>query len=263
MSEVSDADIQRGAEMLRVAAEKGEPCPPLSSFLPADDLDVGYAVQDANTAYWLEQGRRLVGRKIGLTAKAVQAQLGVDQPDFGMLYADMAYADGAEIPLSRLLQPKIEGEIAFVLGDDLDSDNLTITDVMSAIDYAVAAIEIVDSRVADWKITIMNTIADNASSGLYVLGSEPKALGEFDPRLCGMVIEHAGDPVATGAGAACLGNPLNATLWLAQTMVKAGRPLMAGDTVLSGALGPMVPVNGPGVYELRINGLGSVRANFV
>ncbi|MBL4894845.1 MAG: fumarylacetoacetate hydrolase family protein, partial [Emcibacter sp.] len=213
--------------------------------------------------HWLKAGRRLVGRKTGLTAKSVQAQLGVGQPDFGMLYADMAYADGEDVPLDRLLQPKVEGEIAFVLKEDLDQEQMTITDVMRAIDYAVAAIEIVGSRIADWNIKIMDTVADNASSGLYVLGTEPRQLSELDLHLCGMVIEHQGEPVSTGAGAACLGNPLNATLWLAKTMVKVGRPLKAGDTILSGALGPMVPVTGPGVYELRISGLGSVRASFV
>lgn len=256
-------ELVKAAEMLRRAHEEGIPCAALHDFIDADDIAAGYAIQNINTDHWLEGGRKLVGRKTGLTAKSVQAQLGVGQPDFGMLYADMAYADGQDVPLDRLMQPKVEGEIAFVLKRDLGQEDMTLTDVMQAIDYAVAAIEIVDSRIADWDIKIMDTVADNASSGLYVLGTAPRKLSDIDLHLCGMVIEHQGDPVSTGAGAACLGNPLNATLWLAKTMVEVGRPLKAGDTILSGALGPMVNVTGPSVYELRISGLGSVRASFV
>ena len=152
--------------------------------------------------------------------------------------------------------------IAFVLGRDLDGDQLTVADLFRAIDYAVPAIEIVGSRVADWDIRITDTIADNASSGLYVLGSRPVRLTDFDMRACGMVMEKAGEPVSVGAGAACLGSPLNATLWLAQVMAEAGRPMRAGDTVLSGALGPMVAVAPGDVFDVRIEGLGSVRAAF-
>jgi len=263
MTNVNEADLTKAAEMLRNAHDTHVPCKALHDFVDADDIEAGYAIQNINTDHWVKQGRRLVGRKTGLTAKSVQNQLGVGQPDFGMLYADMAYADGEDVPLSKLMQPKIEGEIAFVLKDDLDQEQLTITDITRAIDYAVAAIEIVDSRIANWNIKIMDTVADNASSGFYVLGSEPRSLSEIDLHLCGMVIEHLGEPVSTGVGLACLGNPLNACLWLAKTMVEVGRPLKAGDTILSGALGPMVSVDGPGVYELRISGLGSVRASFV
>ena len=256
-------DIIKAAEILRKAHEDHVPCPPLHDFIDADDIEAGYAIQNINTEHWIKAGRRLVGRKTGLTAKAVQSQLGVGQPDFGMLFADMSYADGEDIPLSRLLQPKIEGEIAFILKRNLTDEQLTISDVMGAIDYAVPALEIVDSRVENWDIKIMDTVADNASSGLYVLGSSPRKLSEIDLHLCGMVIEHQGEPISTGAGAACLGNPLHACLWLAKIMVKSGRPLKAGDVILSGALGAMVNVTGAGVYELRISGLGSVRASFV
>ncbi|RMF09089.1 MAG: 2-keto-4-pentenoate hydratase [Alphaproteobacteria bacterium] len=262
MAKVDRKAIEAAAKKLREAHETGKPCAPLNTDIPGDDLEAGYAIQDVNTDFWVAQGRRLVGRKTGLTAKAVQKQLGVDQPDYGMLFADMAYGDGEEIPMSRLIQPKIEGEIAFVLGRDLNREGLTMADVLSAVDYAVVALEIVDSRIADWQIRIMDTIADNASSGLYVLGTEPRALGTFDPWSCGMVIEHKGEPISVGAGAACLGNPLTATLWLARKMVEVGRPLMAGDTILSGALGPMQPITPGGTYELRISGLGSVRASF-
>lgn len=247
---------------LRTAAETRKACPPLNQEFAADDVATGYAIQNINTAHWLATGRKLAGRKIGLTSQAVQRQLGVDQPDFGMLYADMAYGDGEPVSMSRLIQPKIEGEIAFVLGRDLDREGLTMADILSAVDYAVAALEIVDSRIADWKIKFVDTVADNASSGLYTLGAMPRRLDAFDPYACGMVLEHKGEPVSTGAGAACLGNPLTATLWLAKKMVEVGRPLKAGDTILSGALGPMVTVSPGGVYELKISGLGSVRAVF-
>lgn len=254
--------IEEAARRLWEAAQSGTPCAPIRDLLTDGDVDAAYAVQEINTRRGLEAGRRLVGRKIGLTSRAVQTQLGVDQPDYGMLFADMAVAEGEEIPLSKVCQPKVEAEIAFVLGDDLDDEQLTIADVMSAVDYAVAAIEIVGSRVADWNIRILDTVADNASSGLYVLGGEPRMLGEFDPRLCGMVMEKRGEPVSVGAGAACLGNPLSAALWLAKVMARVGRPLKAGDTILSGALGPMVPAAPGDVFEARINGLGSVRCAF-
>ncbi len=256
------SNIEKAADLLLEAHASGTPCAPVRDLLNGGDVDTAYAVQEINTNRWLQTGRRLVGRKIGLTSKAVQKQLGVDQPDYGMLFADMDVAEGEEIDVSRVLQPKVEAEIAFVMGDDLDSDQLTVADVMGAVDYAVAAIEVVGSRVADWDIRILDTVADNASSGLYVLGQEPKRLGEFDPRLCGMVMERGGEPVSVGAGAACLGSPISATLWLARVMAKVGRPLAKGDVVLSGALGPMAPVAPGDVVEARIQGLGSVRAAF-
>lgn len=254
--------IETLAARLRRAGETGEACAPVRAELPERDLDAAYAVQEANTNVWLEAGRRPAGRKIGLTSKVVQTQLGVDQPDFGMLWADMAVADGEEIAPGAVMQPKIEGEISFVLADDLAMEMPSVADVTSAIAYACASIEIVGSRIANWDISIVDTIADNASSGLFVLGNAPHMLEDFDSRLCGMVVEHRGEPVSVGAGAACLGNPLNAVTWLAREMVTRGRPLRAGDIVMSGALGPMVPVTPGEVYEVRINGLGSVRAAF-
>ncbi len=258
---LSNDDIQQAAARIRDAADSGIACAPLSADYPGGTIADAYAVQEANTAWALGKGRRLVGRKIGLTSRAVQAQLGVDQPDFGMLFADMAIADGEEVPYSSLLQPKLEGEIAFVLGKPLADPDIGLTDVIGAIAYCLPAIEIVDSRIADWRIGIFDTIADNASSGLYVLGATPRRIDAVDLRLCGMVVEHRGEPVSTGAGLACLGNPLNAALWLARKMVEVGRPLGEGDTILSGALGPMVPAIRGEMYEVRINCVGSVRAS--
>lgn len=242
--------------------KSGRPCKPIRDLLKKGDVDSAYAIQQINTDIWIQEGRRAVGRKIGLTAKSVQTQLGVDQPDYGILYADMEVVDGDEIDSSRLMQPKVEGEIALVLDNDLVDEQLTLIDLMDSVAYALPAIEIVGSRIAKWDITILDTIADNASSGLYVLGTRPVGLHELDLRLCGMVMENHGDQVSVGAGVACLGNPLNAALWLARKMVDVGMPLMAGDTIMTGALGPMAPVTPGDVVEVRIGGLGSVRAVF-
>jgi 2-keto-4-pentenoate hydratase len=179
-----------------------------------------------------------------------------------MLFADMARGNGEQISLTDVMQPKVEAEVAFVLERDLTEAPLTAADLFRAIAYAVPAIEIVGSRIANWDIRITDTIADNASSGLYVLGSRPVRLTDFEPVLCGMVMERAGEPVSVGAGIACLGSPLNAALWLANVMAKAGEPLRAGDTILSGALGPMVAVKAGDVFDVRIEGLGAVRAAF-
>jgi 2-keto-4-pentenoate hydratase len=254
------ADINEIAARLRRAAETGEAIAPVRDELA--DVAAAYAVQQVNTKHWLANGRRLVGRKIGLTSKAVQKQLGVDQPDYGMLYADMALADGEEVALSKVMQPKVEAEVALVLKKDLDAADLTPPDMISAVDYAVAAIEIVGSRIEKWNIRITDTIADNASSGLFVLGNEPKKLDGLDLRLCGMVMEKRGEQVSVGAGVACLGHPLNAALWLARTMASVGAPLKAGDVIMTGALGPMAAVVPGDTVEVRISGLGSVRTTF-
>jgi 2-keto-4-pentenoate hydratase len=255
--------VERAVAALREAYRTGLPCPPLrDSLLPAGEVETGYAVQREMLAGWVADGRRPVGAKVGLTSAAVQRQLGVDQPDFGVLLADRAVPDGAEVPLADLLQPRVEAEVAFVLGADLPDEQVTSVDVIRATDYLLPAIEIADSRVAGWDISIVDTVADNASSGRYALGTRPVRLADVDLRLCGMVLEHAGQPVSVGAGAACLGNPLHAVAWLAGTLAAAGSPLRAGDLVLSGALGPMVPVTPGGGYEARISGLGSVRVCF-
>ncbi|MFN0302876.1 MAG: 2-keto-4-pentenoate hydratase [Burkholderiales bacterium] len=259
---ISAAQIKAFADGIRIAGETGVPTKPVRDALPAGDVDVAYAIQKVNTQFWLKNGRRLVGRKIGLTSKSVQKQLGVDQPDYGMLYADMALCDGEEVPLSRVMQPKVEGEVALVLERDLAAEHITITELISAVAYAVPAIEIVGSRIENWNIKIQDTIADNASSGLFVLGNEPRKLEGLDLRLCGMVMERRGDQISLGAGAACLGNPLNAAVWLARTMVAVGAPLKAGDVLMTGALGPMGTVAPGDVIEVRISGLGSVRTAF-
>ena len=249
------------AERLRAAYSSG-PIEPIGPELEAGDQKAAYAIQEENTEHWLRMGRRLVGRKIGLTSVAVQRQLGVDQPDSGMLFADMTVDEGGTVPAGQLLQPKVEAEIAFIVGRDLTEEQPSSAEVLRAIDSVLPAIEIVDSRISGWRISITDTIADNASSGMFVLGTTPHRLEGVDLRLCGMVLERGGQPVSFGAGAACLGHPLNAVRWLAARMVELGRPLQAGDTVLSGALGPMYDAGAGDRFEAHLSGLGSVRVGF-
>lgn len=254
--------IEEAANALWQATRTREYIAPLRETYPSIDIDSAYAIQRLNTDRLLKNGRRLVGCKIGLTSVAVQKQLGVAQPDFGMLFDDMCYGDGEPIPSNFLTQPKIEAEVAFVMGRDLTMPNPGYADIFNAVDYALPALEIVGSRIENWNIRITDTIADNASSSAFVLGGVPRKLSEFDPRMCGMVMERRGEPVSLGAGVACLGNPINAVVWLARTMAALGTPLKAGDVVLSGALGPMAPVTPGDIFQARINGLGSVRAVF-
>ncbi|RYY29386.1 MAG: 2-keto-4-pentenoate hydratase [Sphingomonadales bacterium] len=254
--------VTAAAEAIAGAYASGVGCAPVKDLLTPSGIDGAYAAQEILTGRALAAGRKLVGRKIGLTSKAVQTQLGVDQPDYGMLFADMEISEHEEIAASRFIAPRVEAEIAFVLGRDLDDAELPLGRLVQAIDFALPAIEIVDSRIADWKISILDTIADNASSGAYVLGGAPVKIDTLDLRLCGMVMEHQGEAVSIGCGAACLGNPLAAALWLARTMARSGRPLKAGDTILSGALGPMIAAKAGGAYQARIKGLGSVNVRF-
>ncbi|WP_428331829.1 2-keto-4-pentenoate hydratase [Novosphingobium sp.] len=254
--------IAVAAAQLRGAHDTGRAIAPLRDTWPDAGIADAYAIQAVNSARWQTEGRVRVGAKIGLTAKAVQRQFGVDQPDFGLLFADMAVADGGAVATADLLQPRVEAEIAFVLARSPDITRLTTAELIGSIEWVMPAIEIVDSRIADWKIGIFDTVADNASSGLFVLGSEVRRVHQVDFRMCGMVLERNGDPVSFGAGAACLGNPLHALGWLARTMAANGAPLIAGDVILSGALGPMIAVTAGDRFETRIEGLGSVRVNF-
>ncbi|NUY05182.1 2-keto-4-pentenoate hydratase [Paraburkholderia youngii] len=230
--------------------------------IPLDDMATAYAVQQANVDARVEAGERIVGRKIGLTSLPVQKQLGVDQPDFGALFASMAYGDQQPIQLAGLIQPKVEAEIALVLRRDLTCDKHTYADLINATDYALAAIEVVDSRIRGWDIRFVDTVADNASSAAFVVGSRPVPLADLDLFKAAMTLERDGEVLSQGSGAACLGNPLNAAIWLADRMVRLGTPLRAGDVVLTGALGPMVAVTQPGTYTAQIEGLGSVRTTF-
>lgn len=255
--------IEAIASLLDEARRQARPCCPISERFGLSSIDDAYAIQELNTQRALARGQRLVGRKIGLTSVAVQQQLGVDQPDFGMLFADMEYLDRAEIDTSTLIAPKAEGEIAFVLGKDITHADVTMAELMSSVEYLLPALEIVDSAIEDWKITITDTVADNASAAAYVLGRNPVRLDNLDLALEGMILNKNHKIAAMGVGAACLGNPLNACLWLARTMVAVGQPLRAGDVLLSGALGPMVAVEKGDHLDLRLTRLGQVSCRFV
>ena len=240
---VSEQLVKDAAAQLRDAAESGAPCPPIRDLLGTEtNIDVGYAVQEVNTTLAVESGRRVSGRKIGITSKAVMEQVGVDQPDFGTLFVDMEYGDGVPIEPGRLMQPRAEGEVALVLEHDLDHGEHGFNDIIAATAYALPSIEIVDSRIADWNIRIVDTVGDNASCGLYILGSRPVLLRDIDLRTVPMRMDIDGETVSTGEGAACLGNPLHAARWLADVMSQRGTPLRAGDVVMTGALGPMKPL---------------------
>ncbi|MCX5495533.1 fumarylacetoacetate hydrolase family protein [Kaistia dalseonensis] len=267
MNDVSNSlAIRSLADRLIAAETDRSACPPIREEIAAlsvgDAVSAAYAVQNEVNRRRSDAGERIVGRKIGLTSKAVQKQLGVDSPDFGTLFAAMAIGDGAEISLGGLIQPKVEAEIAFILGRDLTFERNTTADILRAVDYAVAAIEVVDSRIARWDIRLLDTVADNGSSARFVLGTRPLSLGAVDLFNCTMSLDRAGQEVSKGAGAACLGNPVNAACWLADMMVAIGTPLRAGDVVMTGALGPMAVVTEPGTYTANIEGFGSVRAVF-
>lgn len=264
------SSVEALAAELRNCFESGKTIANLRSRTASEDFDTAYAIQDVNTKFYEAQGRRLVGRKIGLTSKIVQAQLGVDQPDFGVLFADMAVGEGEPIAVSRLHQPKIEAEVALILGKDLDMDAPALADLIRATDYVLPALEIVGSRISNWDIRFFDTVADNASSGLFVLGGPARRIQDLDLRglQMSMRLDRDGTSngsyiVSTGCGAACLGHPLNAAVWLAGEMARRGRPLKAGDVVLTGALGPMVTVNAGDTFVAQLTGLGEVTARFI
>jgi 2-keto-4-pentenoate hydratase len=277
-SRMLDDGAATALDRLTTARATRRPCAPVRDLLPADDLDAAYAVQSAWGAAQLAAGARVIGRKIGLSNPVVQAQFGVDQPDFGVLLDTMVCAERTPVDSARTLQPRIEAEIAFVLADDLDGDVIGRTEVAAATAYVVAALEIVDSRIADWDISIVDSIADNASSGLFVLGDRKQVLGRLDLADCAMTMRRMtgrlmtmrkgggkgadGDVVSTGAGSAVLGHPLAAVAWLAATVRDLGRPLRAGEVILSGSLGPMVPVAPGDAFLADISGLGQVSATF-
>jgi 2-keto-4-pentenoate hydratase len=257
--------IQKLAKQLRDACENRTACPPLREVIGMEDLDTAYAIQALNNDLLIQKGARVTGRKIGLTSVAVQEQLGVDQPDFGILLDTMEVLNGGSISVSELMQPKVEAEVAFVLGKDLPNRKITTVELINSIDYALAAIEIVGSRIENWNIKITDTIADNASASHYVLGHKPTKLSDFDVVNCQMrmdKITHFSEDVSSGSGAACLGSPINATLWLANKMAELGTPLKAGEVILSGALGKMANVEAGDTFRANIEGLGSVSVSF-
>lgn len=255
--------IEQAAAALRQARASGMAIARISETHGIASADEAYAVARCNTEVGLAQGRRLVGKKIGLTSEAVQRQLGVDQPDYGVLFADMEFLSGSELPTQQLIQPKAEGEVAFVVGRDLDDEGLSWGRFLKGLEYALPAIEIVDSAIEDWRLTYVDTVADNASSGVYVLGLEPRSIGGIELSRAGMDFRCKGETRSMGTGAACLGHPLLAAYWLTRTMQQRGDPLRAGDVILSGALGPMFSFGQGDQLHLSIAGLGEVSCRAV
>ena len=254
-------EIQEAAELLWEAHNQKSTIPPVRELIGTEDLNAAYAVQEININRRKAKGEVVTGKKIGLTSFAVQEQLGVDQPDYGILFNTMEVKNH-QLAFSELVQPKAEAEIAFVMAEDLDGD-INISDLIDAIEYATVSIEIVGSRVADWNIKITDTIADNASASHYILGTSKVSLDDIDLVNCQMSLTKNGTIASQGSGKACMDNPLNAALWLAQKMVEQGNPLKKGDILLSGALGPMVVIEKGDECVASVEGLGEVRVKVI
>ena len=257
-----DIQQQLGDELFD-ALQARRTVPPLTSRHPEITIDDAYAIQQRMLARRLAAGERVVGKKIGVTSAAVMNMLGVHQPDFGYLLDSMVFNEGESVDMDTLIQPKAEGEIAFLLKKDLQGPGVTAADVLAATEGVMACFEIVDSRIQDWKIKIQDTVADNASCGVFVLGDRLVDPRDVDLVTVGMVLEKNGDIVATGAGAAALGHPANAVAWLANTLGQHGIALEAGEVVLSGSLGIMVPVTAGDSLRVTMGGIGGCSVRFV
>ena len=264
---MKSARIEEVADLLWQAQQTGEPCaPPRERSGEGLTLEEAYAVQRRNIGRRCEGGQglegkpaRRVGRKIGLTSEAIQRWLGVDQPDYGVLLDDMMVSHGHTAPSGRLLQPRAEAELAFVFRQRLVGAQVTAAAVLAACDFVLPAIEIIDSRIADWKISFEDTIADNASSGMFVLGCHPVRLDQIgDLALAGMALRKNGAVVSTGAGVACLRHPVNAVVWLARALAQFGEAIEPGEVILSGALGPVCEIEAGDWLEAEIAHVGSV-----
>lgn len=260
---VSEAVLDACSAELYAALRERRTIPPLSEREPGLSLEDAYRISLGLLRRREADGERVVGKKIGLTSRAVQEMLKVDQPDFGYLLDSMACQPGTPVPISqRLIQPRAEGEIAFVLKHELRGPGVTGPDVLEATAGLKACFEIVDSRIRDWRIGLQDTVADNASSGLFMVAEEMVDARSVDLVTCGMVLWKNGHVAGTGAGAAALGSPVNCVAWLANTLGRFGVPLRAGEVILSGSLVPLVPVAPGDRIELAIGGIGRLTAEF-
>ncbi|WP_200761045.1 2-keto-4-pentenoate hydratase [Effusibacillus dendaii] len=254
--------INRFADHLAAAEETRSGVSPLLELDPQLTTEEAYRVQLVTIERKTATGQRIVGKKIGLTSLAMQTMLGVDQPDYGHLLDGMVVENGSSIPFHRVLQPKVEAEIAFVLKRDLTGPRVTTLDVLQATDYVLPALEIVDSRIKDWKIKLQDTIADNASSGLYVLGGKPVAVDRVDLAQIGMALYKNGELMNTGVGAAALGHPAYCVAWLANKLSEFDIVLKAGEVILSGALSAAVNAEPGDHFQARLAHLGAVSVSF-
>ena len=260
---MADAEaIQSVAKELRTAEEQRAPVAPVADRFGALTVADAYAVQQANVERKLAGGDRIVGRKIGLTSLAMQTQLGVDQPDFGHLLASMAVPNGGAVVTAALIAPRVELEIAFLLGRALAGPGVTAADVLVATEAVFPSLEIIDSRIADWRIGLVDTVADNASSGRFVMPSRLTPVRDLDLRLVGGVMEINGVLTSWSCGAAALGDPAACVAWLANALAPYGGRLEAGEIVLSGALDKSVPVTVGDVVRADFDRLGSAGVRF-
>lgn len=254
--------VDKAAASLLDAYASRVPIRPLTGTEPDLTLADAYAIQQAQVQRWIADGALVKGHKVGLTSAAMQRQLGVDQPDYGHLLDTMFHTDGAPIDTGRFLQPRIEPEIAFVLGRPLRGPGVTAADAAGAVEFVLPALEIIDSRIADWKITLTDTVADNASSGGVVLGTTPVRPEGLDLALTGCLLHRNGELIDTGAGGAVLGSPLNALIWLANTLGPMGVGLEAGHVVLPGSITAAIPVSAGDTVVATFAGMGNVTARF-
>lgn len=259
---LTDAERRDAADALAAAERDRAPIPPLTDTWPGIDVEDAYAVQRLLAEGRIAAGARLRGLKVGLTAKAMQQMLGVDEPDYGHLFDDMFVLEGGAIDTSQLTAPRVEVELAFVLGERLQGPGVTVADVLRATAYVCPSLEIIDSRVADWKIKLADTIADNGSSCKVVLGGSPATLDSIDPRLIGATLRINGELVETGATGAVLGNPVNAVAWLANKLAPYGIALEAGYTVLPGSCTKAVNVSAGDTVRADFDGIGHVTVRF-
>jgi len=260
---MEQAKIDSYGDELFAALRERRVVEPLTDRESDMTIEDAYGISQRLLARRLEDGERVIGKKIGVTSKVVQSMLNVHQPDFGFLTDRMVYDNGDTLPLStEMIQARAEGEIAFILASDLKGPGVTNADVAAATLGVMPCFEIVDSRIRDWQIKIQDTIADNASGGLFVLGDRLVDPADLDLTVCGMVLEKNGEIIATGAGAAALQSPLNAVAWLANTLGAYGIGLEAGEVILSGSLAALIPVAAGDCMSMKIGGLGSASVRF-
>jgi len=254
--------IEEHANHLASAWKIGEGVQPVTALDPELTIDEAYQVQKKMIDMEINNGQKITGKKIGLTSKAMQDMLGVNEPDYGHLLDNMEIGHGESISFKQVLQPKVEGELAFILKEDLTGPDVTTMDVLKATDVIVPALEIVDSRIKDWKITLADTIADNASSGLYVLGERVKKLSDIDIKQIGMALYKNNELQNTGVGAAALGNPATCVAWLANKLAIYDITLKAGEVILSGALSAAIEAQPGDEFYAKFAELGEVRVSF-
>ncbi|MDZ5460110.1 2-oxopent-4-enoate hydratase [Azohydromonas lata] len=256
------ATIDKHGDALYSAWRERRVLAPLLEREPGITTEEAYAIQQRFVARRLEAGEAIIGKKIGVTSKPVQEFLGVYEPDFGQLTSGMVRTQADGVDLDALIQPKAEAELAFVLERDLVGPGITAIDVIRATAYVSPCFEVVDSRIRDWKIKIQDTVADNASCGVFILGDAKASPRKLDLALAGMVLRRNGELHATSAGAAVQGSPVNAVAWLANTLGRLGLPFRAGEVILSGSQSPLVPVADGDELNCTIGGLGTCRVRF-